>query len=153
MINSKGLAANIETETTRRKLENKGRHEVNKGAIQESDNTAEIYKENVDINHVDSANEQPIRIIENDWSDSGRERLWRLTEALEGDDFGKMEVNLKYGDKEKIKEEVIKMNKVLEHVKITGFTHCRNVIQSAMRLVGEEGGMQKSSAKMKKEPF
>ena len=33
-----------------------------------------------------------------------------------------MEVNLKYGDKEKIKEEVIKVNKVCEHVQITGFT-------------------------------
>ena len=68
-------------------------------------------------------------------------------------DFGKTEVNLKYGDKEKIKEEVIKMNKVLQHVKITGFTHCRNVIQAAMRIVGEEVGMKKSNAKKKKEPF
>ena len=64
-----------------------------------------------------------------------------------------MEVNLKYGDKEKIKEEVIKINKVLEHVKITGFTHCRNVIQAAMKIVGEEVGMKKSNAKKKKEPF
>ena len=62
-------------------------------------------------------------------------------------------MNLKYGDKEKIKEEVIKINKVLEHVKITGFTHCRNVIQAAMRIVGEEVGMKKSNAKKKKEPF
>ena len=53
-----------------------------------------------------------------------------------------MEVNLKYGDKEKIKREVIKINKVLEHVKITGLTHCRNVIQAAMRIVGEEVGMK-----------
>ena len=68
-------------------------------------------------------------------------------------DFGKTEVNLKYGDKEKIKEEVIKMNKVLQHVKITGFTHCRNVMQAAMRIVGEEVGMKKSNAKKKKEPF
>ena len=72
---------------------------------------------------------------------------------MEGDDFGKTEVNLKYGDKEKIKEEVIKMNKVLEHVKITGFTHCRNVIQAAMKIVGEQVGMKKSNAKKKKEPF
>ena len=69
---------------------------------------------------------------------------------MKGDDFGKTEVNLKYGDKEKIKEEVIKMNKVLEHVKITGFTHCRNVIQSAMRIVGKEVGMKKIKCKEEK---
>ena len=45
------------------------------------------------------------------------------------------------------------MNKVLEHVKITGFTHCRNVMREAMRIVGEEVGMKKSNAKKKKEPF
>ena len=61
-------------------------------------------------------------------------------------------VILKYGDKEKMKE-VIKMNKVLEHVKITGFRHCRNVIQAAMKKVEEEVGMKKSNAKKKKEPF
>ena len=44
------------------------------------------------------------------------------------------------------------MNKVLEHVKITGFKHCRNVIQAAMIIAGEENGMQKSNAKKKKEP-
>ena len=32
---------------------------------------------------------------------------------------GKTEVNLKYGDKEKNKEEIIKMNQVLEHVRIS----------------------------------
>ena len=121
--------------------------------MQESDNIEDTNDENIDINHADSANEEPIRIIENDLSDSERDRLLRLREALEGDDFGKTEVNLKYGDKEKIKEEVIKMNKVLEHVKITGFTHCRNVIQAAMKIVGEEVGMKKSNAKKKKEPF
>ena len=72
---------------------------------------------------------------------------------MEGDDFGKTEVNLKYGDKEKIKEEVIKMNKVLEHVKITGFTHRRNVRQVTMRIEGEEVGMKKLNAKKKTEPF
>ena len=108
--------------------------------MQESDNIADINDENADIKHVDSANEEPIKII-------------KIREALEGDDFGKTEVNLKYGDKEKIKEEVIKMNKVLEHVKITDFTHCRNVIQAAMKIVGEEVGMKKSNAKKKKEPF
>ena len=70
---------------------------------------------------------------------------------MEVDDFGKTEKNLKYGDKQKIKEEVIKMNKVLEHVKITGLTHCRNVIPAAMRIL--EVGMKKSNAKKKKEPF
>ena len=121
--------------------------------IKESDNTADFYDEKGHINHADSANEEPIRIVENVLSESERDRLLRLREALEGEDFGKTEVNLKYGDKEKIKEEVIKMNKVLEHVKITGFTHCRNVIQAAMRIVGEEVGMKKSNAKKKKEPF
>ena len=105
---------------------NEGRDEVNGGTIQESDNTAEIYDENVDINHADSANEEPIRIIENELSDYERDRLLRLREALECDYFGNTEVNLKCGDKEKIKEEVIKMNKVLERVKITNFNHCRN---------------------------
>ena len=45
------------------------------------------------------------------------------------------------------------MNKVLEHVKITSFTHCTNAIQAAMKIVGEEVGMKKSNAKKKKEPF
>ena len=112
----------------------------------------DIYDENVDINHANSANEEPISIIEN-LSDSERDRLLRLREVLEGNDFGKTEVNLKYGDKEKIKEEVLKMNKVLEHVKITGFTHCRNIIQAAMRIVGEEVGVKKSNAEKKKKPF
>ena len=111
----------------------------------------DIYEEGVDINQADSANEEPIRIIENELSDSERDRLLRLREALEWDDFGNTEVNLKYGDKEKIKEEVIKMNKVLEHVKITSFTHCRNDIQAAMRIVGEKVGMKKLNAKKKNE--
>ena len=153
MIKSKGWVTNIEIEAIRRKIENEGRDEVNEGTIKESDNTADFYDEKGDINHADSANEEPIRIVENVLSESERDRLLRLREALEGDDFGKTEVNLKYGDKEKIKEEVIKMNKVLEHVKITGFTHYRNVIQAAMRIVGEELGMNKSNAKKKKEPF
>ena len=55
--------------------------------------------------------------------------------------------------KKKIKEEVIKMNKVLKHVKIAAFKHCRNVIQAAMKIVREEVGMKKSNAKKKKEPF
>ena len=153
MIKSKGWVTNIEIETIRKKTENEGRDDVNKGKIQESDNTEDIYDEIIDINHADSANKELIRIIENDLNDSERERILRLREPLEGDNFGKTEVNLKYGDKEKIKEELIKMNKVLEHVKTKGFTHCRNVIQAAMRIVGEEVVMQKSNAMKKKEPF
>ena len=70
IIKSKGWVTNIEIETIRRKIENEGRDEVNEGTIQESVNIADIYDENVDINHADSANEEPIRIIENDLSDS-----------------------------------------------------------------------------------
>ena len=66
-----------------------------------------------------------------------RLKILRLREILESDDFDKTEVNLKYEDKEKIKEEAIKMNKVLEHVKVTGFKQCRNVIQAAMRIVAK----------------
>ena len=153
MIKSKGWVANTEIETIRRKIHNKGRDEVNEGKMHDNHNIADSNDENVDINYADSANEETITITENDFSDSERNMLLRLRETLEGDDFGKTEVNLKYGDKEKIKEEVIKMNKVLEHVKITGFTHCRNVIQAAMKIVGEEVGMKKSNAKKKKEPF
>ena len=152
LIKSKGYVTNTKVEAIRRKIDNEGRDEVNKGTIHDSDDIADINDENVDINHVDSVNEEPITITENDLSDSERNRLLRLRETLEGDDFGKTEVNLKYGDKEKIKEEVIKMNKVLEHVKITGFTHCRNVIQAAMKIVGEEAGMKKLNAKKTKEP-
>ena len=110
-----------------------------------------INDKNFDINHADSVNEEPITITENYLGDSERDRFLRLRESLEVDDFDKREVNLKYGDKEQIKEEVIKMNKVLEHVKITGFTHCRNVKQAAMEIVGEEVGMKKSNAKKEKE--
>ena len=153
MIKSKGWVTNTEIETIRRKIANEGRDEVNEDKMQEGDNIADINDENIDINHADSANEEPITIIENDLIDCERNRLLRLRETLEGDEFGKTEVNLEYEDKEKIKEEVIKMNKVLEHVKLTGFTHCRNVIQAAMKIVGEEVGMKKSNAKKKKEPF
>ena len=60
MIESKGWVTNIEIETIRRKIENEGRDKVNEGTIKESDNTADIYDENGDINHADSANEEPI---------------------------------------------------------------------------------------------
>ena len=120
----------------KRKIENEGRVEVNEGTIQESDKTADINNENVDISHADSANEEPITIIENDLSDSERDRISTSREALEGDDFSETEVNLKYGDKEMTKEKVFKINKVLEHVNIKDFTQCRNVIQAAMRILG-----------------
>ena len=61
MIKSKGWLTNIEIEQIRRKIENKGRDEANEGKIQEIDDTADIYDENGDINHADSANEEPIR--------------------------------------------------------------------------------------------
>ena len=63
---------------------------------------ADINDENFDTNYADSANEEPITIIENDLSDSEGNRLLRLRETLEGDDFAKTEVNLKHGNKEKI---------------------------------------------------
>ena len=71
---------------------------------------------------------------------------------MENNDFGKTKVKLKYGDKENPTEKVIKMNKVLENVKITGFTYCRSTIQAAMKIVGEEVGMKTSNTKKKKEP-
>ena len=152
MIKFKGWVTNTETETIRRKIDNKGRDEVNEDTMHDGDSIADINDENVDINRADSANVEPITIIEIDLSDSERNRLLRLRETLEGDDFGKAKVKLKYGDKEKIKEEVIKINKVLEHVKTTGFTHCRNFVQAAMEILGEVG-MKKSNAKKKKTPF
>ena len=98
---SKGWVTNTEIERIRRKIDNESRGEVNEGIMQESDNIVDISDENVDMNHAHSVNEEPIIIIENDLSDSERDRLLRLREALTGDDFGKMEVNLKYGHKKK----------------------------------------------------
>ena len=45
------------------------------------------------------------------------------------------------------------MNKVLEHVKITGITQCRNVLQAGMKSVGEKIGMKQPKTKKKKKPF
>ena len=73
MIKSKGWVTNIEIEKISRKIENEGMDEANEGTIQESDNKADIYDENVDIKDADSANEEPIRIIKNNLSDSERE--------------------------------------------------------------------------------
>ena len=50
----------------------------------------------------------------------------------------KKEISLTYRDKDRLKEEVIRMNKVLDHVKITGITHCRNVIEAVTKIVGKE---------------
>ena len=86
MIKSKGWVTNIEIETTRRKI---GRNEGNEGTVQESHNIVDVDDEKVDINHADSVTEEPTTIIENDLSESERNRLLRLKETLEGDDFGK----------------------------------------------------------------
>ena len=45
------------------------------------------------------------------------------------------------------------MNKVLEHVKRTDFTHCRNIIPAAIKIVREEVDMKKLNANKEKEPF
>ena len=153
MIKSSDWVTNIKIETIRRKIKNKGMDEVSEHEMQESDNIADVNDKNVDINHTDSANEEPIRITENDLNDYERDRLLRLREALAGDDFGKTEINLKYEDNEKINEEAIKIKKVLEYVKTTGFAHCRNFTQAAMRVVREEVGMKRSNTKKKQEHF
>ena len=82
MIKFKGWAINTEIERIRRKIDSEIRDEVNEVTIQESDNIADINDENVNINHADSANKEPITIIENDLSGSERDRLLRLREAL-----------------------------------------------------------------------
>ena len=66
MIKSKGWVTNTEMETISRKIGNEGRDEVNEGTMKESDNIVDINDENVDMNHADSANEEPITVIEND---------------------------------------------------------------------------------------
>ena len=60
MIESKGCVTNTEVKTIRRKIGNKGRDEVKGGTMQESDNIADINDENVDINHANSVNENPL---------------------------------------------------------------------------------------------
>ena len=43
------------------------------------------------------------------------------------------------------------MSKMLEHIKIASFTHCKSAMQvAATRILGEEVGMKKSNAKNKK---
>ena len=58
MIKSKGWVTNTEIEAIRRKIENEGRDEVNERTIKGSDNIGGINDENVNINYVDSANEE-----------------------------------------------------------------------------------------------
>ena len=98
------------------------------------------------MNHADSASAEPIDIIGNDLSDSKRDRLLRSREALQNNNFGKTEVKVKYTNKEKLK-----LSKPLEDVKIS-FTHCGNVIQGTVRVVGELD-MKKSIVKKTMEPF
>ena len=86
MIKSKGCITNTKIETIRRKRDNQG---INEGTMHDSDNIADINYENVDITHADSATEEPITVIENDLTDSERNRLLRLKKTLKGDDFGK----------------------------------------------------------------
>lgn len=50
----------------------------------------------------------------------------------------KKEISLTYRDKDRLKEEVIRMDKVLDDVNITGITHCRNVIEAKTKIVGKE---------------
>ena len=47
-------------------------------------------------------------------------------------------------------EEVVIMNKVLEHVKITGITQCTNVIQAVMKSVNYHGKIDMKESKIKK---
>ena len=66
MIKTKGWVTNTEIETIRRKIYNEGRDEVNEDTMHDSDNIndeniADINDENIDINHVDSANEEPLQ--------------------------------------------------------------------------------------------
>ena len=82
---SKGWVTNTEIERIRRKIDNESRGEVNEGITQERDNIVDISDENVDTNHAESVNDETITIIENDLSDSERDRLLRLREALTGD--------------------------------------------------------------------
>ena len=91
MMKSTDWVTNVEIEIIRRKIENEARDKVSDGKIKENDNTADTYDKNDDINHADSANEEPIEITENDLNDSERNRLLRLTKALEDNDFGKTE--------------------------------------------------------------
>ena len=66
MIKTKGWVTNTEIETIRRKIYNEGRDEVNEDTMHDSnnindENIADINDENIDINHVDSANEEPLQ--------------------------------------------------------------------------------------------
>lgn len=57
-----------------------------------------------------------------------RDRLLRVRQALKDNGLVKKEINLTYTDIQKLKQKVIRMNKLLEHVKITGIIQYRNMI-------------------------
>ena len=57
-----------------------------------------------------------------------RDRLLRVRQALKDNGLVKKEINLTYTDLQKLKQKVIRMNKLLEHVKITGIIQYRNMI-------------------------
>ena len=62
MMNPKDWVKNLEIEAIRREIENEGRDEENDGKIQGNDHTADMHDKNDNINHVCSANEEPIKI-------------------------------------------------------------------------------------------
>ena len=64
MIKSKGWVTNTEIETIRRKIDNGSRDEVNEGTMHDSDNITDINDENVDNNHADSVNKNPLQKLE-----------------------------------------------------------------------------------------
>ena len=101
--------------------------------------------------YADSVNEEPSVIRDQgDLTKIMRDRLRSVRHALEDNVLDKKENNLKYTDKEKLKEEFIGMNMVLEHVKIIGITQCKNVMEAVMRIAGEEIGMKKLTTKYKR---
>ena len=69
--------------------------------------TQRTFMMKITISKIRSANEELIEITEKDLSDSEIDTLLRLREALEDNDFGKTEVNLKYGD-EKLRKNLSK---------------------------------------------
>ena len=111
MIKSKGWLANVEIETIRRKIDNKDRDKENNGTLEKNDERADINVENVGIDHTEIVNEVPNVIRDgNDLTNTERDRLLKMAHALEDNGLDKG-FNLKYTDKEKLREEVIKINK------------------------------------------
>ena len=62
MMKPKDWVNNLEIEAIRREIENEGRDEENDGKIHGNDHTADMHNKNDNINHVCSANEEPIKI-------------------------------------------------------------------------------------------